>query len=157
MRLGTVDVHARDGAAEPVVRYALNDAVLHQGAMARLIEIDAYCDGQFDRGVSRRRPDRRHADRIDRLQHGGGRADRRARPGRDDADADLRARADQPAARDRRATSTIRFELGADARGVILTVDGQWAHSFLPGDVVELTRGRAAADACSCRRRASST
>jgi NAD+ kinase len=37
------------------------------------------------------------------------------------------------------ATSTIRFELGADARGVILTVDGQWAHSFLPGDVVEMT------------------
>src|SRR3569623_1755541 len=33
--------------ALPVVRYALNDAVLHQGAMARLIEIDAYCDGQF--------------------------------------------------------------------------------------------------------------
>jgi NAD+ kinase len=30
-----------------VVRYALNDAVLHQGAMARLIEIDAYCDDQF--------------------------------------------------------------------------------------------------------------
>ena len=26
-----------------------------------------------------------------------------------------------------------------DARGVVLTVDGQWAHSFLPGDTVEVT------------------
>ena len=33
--------------AEPVVRYALNDAVLHQGAMARLVEIDAFVDGEF--------------------------------------------------------------------------------------------------------------
>jgi NAD+ kinase len=32
--------------AEPVVRFALNDSVLHQGAMARLIEVNAYCDGQ---------------------------------------------------------------------------------------------------------------
>src|SRR4029078_11859754 len=40
------------------------------------------------------------------------------------------------------ATSTIRLELGADARGVILTVDGQWAHSFLPGDVVEMTAAK---------------
>jgi NAD+ kinase len=37
------------------------------------------------------------------------------------------------------AASTIRLQLGADVRGVILTVDAQWAHSFLPGDVVELT------------------
>ena len=37
------------------------------------------------------------------------------------------------------ASSTIRLVLGADARGVVLTVDGQWAHSFLPGDTVSLT------------------
>ena len=30
-----------------VVRYALNDAVLHQGAMARLVEIDAFVDHLF--------------------------------------------------------------------------------------------------------------
>ena len=37
------------------------------------------------------------------------------------------------------ARGVIRLQLGADVRGVILTVDGQWAHSFLPGDTVEMT------------------
>ena len=32
-----------------------------------------------------------------------------------------------------------RITLGADIRGVVLTVDGQWAHSFVHGDVVEMT------------------
>jgi NAD+ kinase len=36
-------------------------------------------------------------------------------------------------------SATIRLQLGADVRGVILTVDAQWAHSFLPGDTVEMT------------------
>jgi NAD+ kinase len=40
------------------------------------------------------------------------------------------------------AGSVIKLELGADVRGVILTVDGQWAHSFLPGDTVELTAAK---------------
>jgi NAD+ kinase len=35
--------------------------------------------------------------------------------------------------------ATIRLQLGGEARGVMLTVDGQWGHSFLPGDVVTLT------------------
>ena len=88
---------------EPIVRYALNDAVLHQGAMARLDRCRSVLRWPVDRRVSRRRSDHRDADRIDRLQHGRGRTDRRARPGGDDDHADLRARADQPAARDRRA------------------------------------------------------
>ena len=37
------------------------------------------------------------------------------------------------------AHSTLKLQLAADARGVILTVDGQWACSFLPGDAVEMT------------------
>jgi len=37
------------------------------------------------------------------------------------------------------AKGTLRLQLGSDARGVILTVDAQWAHSFLPGDIVEVT------------------
>ena len=32
-----------------------------------------------------------------------------------------------------------RLQLGADVRGVLITVDAQWGHSFLPGDVVEIT------------------
>ena len=35
--------------------------------------------------------------------------------------------------------SKVRMQLGGDSRGVVLTVDGQWGHSFLPGDVVEIT------------------
>ena len=69
-------------------------------------------DGALDRrrGVSRRRPDlgvsrrrahHRNAYRLDGLQHGRRRAGRRARVGRDDGHADLRARADQPSTRDR--------------------------------------------------------
>src|SRR5262249_45761040 len=37
------------------------------------------------------------------------------------------------------ARGTIKLALGADVRGVILTVDGQWACPFLPGDTVEAT------------------
>ena len=37
------------------------------------------------------------------------------------------------------ATSTVRMQLGGESLGVVLTVDGQWAHSFLPGDTVEIT------------------
>lgn len=122
----------------PVVRYALNDAVLHQGAMARLIEIDAYCDGQFIASY--------RADGLIVATPTGSTAYNMAAggpivvPGQAAMTVTpicAHALTNRPlviAAR-----STIRFELGADARGVILTVDGQWAHSFLPGDVVELT------------------
>jgi len=37
------------------------------------------------------------------------------------------------------ASNTIRLQLGADVRGVLITVDAQWGHSFLSGDVVEIT------------------
>jgi NAD+ kinase len=37
------------------------------------------------------------------------------------------------------AAAMIRLVLGAETRGCVLTVDGQWAHSFLPGDRVEIT------------------
>src|SRR5262245_65452906 len=37
----------RRQGAEPVIRHALNDTVLHQAAMARLVEIEAFVDGEF--------------------------------------------------------------------------------------------------------------
>ncbi len=37
------------------------------------------------------------------------------------------------------AASKIRLQLGADVRGVMITVDAQWGHSILPGDRVEIT------------------
>jgi NAD kinase len=33
----------------------------------------------------------------------------------------------------------IRLELTAQAKDVVLTVDGQWAHPVVPGDRVEVT------------------
>jgi len=41
------------------------------------------------------------------------------------------------------ATAILRLQLGAHERGVMLTVDGQWAHAFSPGDTVELTAAKA--------------
>jgi NAD+ kinase len=121
-----------------VLRYALNDAVLHQGAMARLIEIDAYCDDQFIASY--------RADGLIVATPTGSTAYNMAAGGPIVAPGQnamtltpicAHALTNRPLVIG--AKSTIRFELGADARGVILTVDGQWAHSFLPGDVVEMT------------------
>ena len=131
---------ARQGA-EPVVRTALNDAVLHQGAMARLIEIDAYCDDQFIAAY--------RADGLIVATPTGSTAYNMAAggpivvPGQNAMTLTpicAHALTNRPLVIGAR--STIRFELGADARGVILTVDGQWAHSFLPGDVVEMTEAK---------------
>ena len=41
------------------------------------------------------------------------------------------------------AESTIRLQLGGDFRGVLLTVDAQWGHSFLRGDVVDIAAASA--------------
>lgn len=124
--------------ADPVVRNALNDAVLHQGAMARLIEVDAYCDDQWIAAY--------RADGLIIATPTGSTAYNMAAGGPIVAPGQgamtltpicAHALTNRPlvvAAR-----STIRLSLGGDARGVILTVDGQWAHSFLPGDVVEMT------------------
>jgi NAD+ kinase len=124
--------------AEPVVKYALNDAVLHQGAMARLIEVNAYCDEQWIAAY--------RADGLIIATPTGSTAYNMAAggpivmPGQ--AAMTLtpicaHALTNRPLVIN--ADSTIKLQLGGDARGVILTVDGQWAHSFLPGDSVEMT------------------
>jgi NAD+ kinase len=136
-RMRIAVTYTRHGA-EPVIRYALNDSVLHQGAMARLIEVNAYCDGQLIAAY--------RADGLIIATPTGSTAYNMAAggpivvPGQ--AAMTLtpicaHALTNRPLIMS--AKSTIRLELGADARGVILTVDGQWAHSFLPGDVVEMT------------------
>jgi NAD+ kinase len=136
-RMRIAVTYTRQGA-EPVIRYALNDSVLHQGAMARLIEVNAYCDRQLIAAY--------RADGLIIATPTGSTAYNMAAggpivvPGQ--AAMTLtpicaHALTNRPLIVS--AKSTIRLELGADARGVILTVDGQWAHSFLPGDVVEMT------------------
>ncbi len=124
--------------AEPVVRYALNDAVLHQGAMARLIEVNAWCDGQLIAAY--------RADGLIIATPTGSTAYNMAAggpivvPGQGAMTLTpicAHALTNRPLVIP--ATSIIRLALEGDARGVILTVDGQWAHSFLPGDAVEMT------------------
>jgi len=124
--------------ADPVVRYALNDAVLHQGAMARLIEVEAYCDGQSIAAY--------RADGLIIATPTGSTAYNMAAggpivvPGQDAMTLTpicAHALTNRPLVIGAR--STIKLQLGGDARGVILTVDGQWGHSFLPGDTVEMT------------------
>ena len=132
----------RRPGADPVVRYALNDAVVHQGAMARLVEIDAFCDDEL---ITTYR-----ADGIIVATPTGSTAYNMAAGGPIVAPGQAamtvtpicaHALTHRPLVV--HATATIRLRLGADVRGAILTVDSQWAHSFLPGDVAEMTAAAA--------------
>ncbi|MCX5748332.1 MAG: NAD(+)/NADH kinase [Proteobacteria bacterium] len=123
---------------EPITRYALNDVVLHQGAMARMVEIEASVDGH---AVADYR-----ADGLIVATPTGSTAYSMAAGGpivvpgigaMTLTPICAHALTHRPLIIDERAV--IRLTLGAEARGVILTVDGQWGHSFLPGDAVELT------------------
>jgi NAD+ kinase len=128
----------RRPGAEPVVRYALNDAVLHQGAMARLVEVDAFVDDEFVAAY--------RADGLIVATPTGSTAYNMAAggpivlPG-------LAAMMVTPICAHAlthrplviSASNTIKLQLGADVRGVLITVDAQWGHSFLHGDVVEIS------------------
>jgi NAD+ kinase len=124
--------------AEPVTRYALNDAVLHQGAMARLVEIEASVDGQFVASY--------RADGLIVATPTGSTAYNMAAGGPIVAPGMAamtltpicaHALTNRPLVIG--AAAKLRLSLGGDVRGVILTVDGQWGHSFLPGDLCEMT------------------
>lgn len=132
----------RRAGAEPVVRTALNDAVIHQGAMARLVELDASIDGDF---VASYRADglivaTPTGSTAYNMAAGGpilvpGQAAMTLTP------ICAHSLTNRPLVVP--ATGVIRIELGADTRGVVMTVDGQWAHSFLPGDSMECTAAAA--------------
>jgi NAD+ kinase len=128
--------------AEPVVRYALNDAVVHQGAMARLIEVEAFCDDELVASY--------RADGIIIATPTGSTAYNMAAGGPIVVPGQAamtmtpicaHALTNRPLVV--HATAKIRLRLGAEVRGAILTVDSQWAHSFLPGDVAEMTAAAA--------------
>lgn len=138
MRLAVM--YKRTGA-EPVVRHALNDAVIHQGAMARLIDVEAFCDGQLIAAY--------RADGLIIATPTGSTAYNMAAGGPIVVPGQAamaitpicaHALTNRPLVLGAR--SILRLQLAADARGVILTVDGQWATSFLPGDVVEMTESQ---------------
>ncbi|MBA3499348.1 MAG: NAD(+)/NADH kinase [Myxococcota bacterium] len=139
MRLAVKFVRATGGPNDlTAVRYALNDAVLHQGAMARLVEIEAFVDDQFVAAY--------RADGLIVSTPTGSTAYNMAAggpivvPGQNAMTLTpicAHALTNRPLVIP--ANATIRLGLGADVRGVMLTVDAQWAHSFLPGDFVEMT------------------
>ncbi|MFT3692311.1 MAG: NAD(+)/NADH kinase [Kofleriaceae bacterium] len=138
MRLAVT--YRRQGA-EPITRHALNDAVIHQGAMARLIDVEAYCDGQLIAAY--------RADGLIIATPTGSTAYNMAAGGPIVVPGQAamtitpicaHALTNRPLVIGAR--STLKLQLAADARGVILTVDGQWATSFLPGDVVEMTESQ---------------
>jgi NAD+ kinase len=127
----------RRRGAEPVVRYALNDAVLHQGAMARLVEIDAFVDGEFVASY--------RADGLIVATPTGSTAYNMAAggpivlPGQEAmAMTPICAHALTNRPLVISASSTIRLQLGVDVRGALLTVDAQWGHSFVHGDAAEI-------------------
>ncbi|MEJ7603124.1 MAG: NAD(+)/NADH kinase [Kofleriaceae bacterium] len=135
MRLAVTYLRA---GGEPVTRYALNDAVLHQGAMARLVDVEAYVDSQFVASY--------RADGLIIATPTGSTAYNMAAGGPIVVPGQAAMTMTPICAHSLtnrplviHATATVRLQLGADVRGVILTVDGQWAHSFLPGDTVEMT------------------
>ncbi len=123
---------------EPVARAALNDAVIHQGSMARLIELEARLDGEV---VSIYRADglivcTPTGSTAYNLAAGGpiimpGQAAMVITP------ICAHSLTSRPLVVPESATVSV--VLTEDSRGVVLTVDGQWAHSFLPGDRVEIS------------------
>lgn len=127
-------------SGEPVTRTALNDAVIHQGAMARLIELETFLD---DALIANYRADgliiaTPTGSTAYNLAAGGpiivpGQASMTITP------ICAHALTNRPLVVPKDAR--IRVRLGGDSRGVVLTVDGQWAHSFYPGD--EITIGNA--------------
>ncbi len=132
-----LEVTLRRHGVAPVVRNALNDAVVHQGAMARLVEIDAFVDDEFVASY--------RADGLIIATPTGSTAYNMAAGGPilspNHAAMTLtpicaHALTNRPLVLS--ANSRIRLQLGTDVRGVLLTVDAQWGHSFLEGDVVEV-------------------
>jgi len=128
--------------AEPVVRYALNDAVLHQGAMARLVEIDAFVDDQFVASY--------RADGLIIATPTGSTAYNMAAGGPIVLPGQAamvltpicaHALTNRPLVIS--ASNTIRLQLGADVRGVLVTVDAQWGHTFQHRDCVEISAASA--------------
>jgi NAD+ kinase len=132
-------VTLRGGDEVRAIRYAVNDAVLSQGALARLIELEAYTAGA--------RITTYRADGLIVSTPGGSTAYTLAAGGpilRPDLDAMVVTPicpftlADRPLVLP--GGTRLHITLGKRARNVVLTVDGQWGESLGPGDCVEMER-----------------
>lgn len=132
-----LSVTARLGDLE-VTRTALNDAVLHQGAMARIVDCDAWIDDAF---VASYRADglivSTPTGSTAYNMAAGGPILTPGAPGMTLTPICAHSLTNRPLVVPAR--SLIRLELAAGAKDVVLTVDGQWAHPVVPGDTVEIT------------------
>jgi len=123
---------------EPITRTALNDAVIHQGAMARIVDVDAFIEGDF---VASYRADgliisTPTGSTAYNMAAGGpilipGAAGMTLTP------ICAHSLTNRPLVVPD--ASTIRLVLGAEAKDVVLTVDGQWARPFHVGEEVHIT------------------
>jgi NAD+ kinase len=131
-----VTMHRVNG--ERLDRTAINDAVVHQGAMARIVHAMAWIDDAF---VAEYRADgiivsTPTGSTAYNMAAGGpiltpGAAGMTLTP------ICAHSLTNRPLVMP--AKSVIRFELGSGSRDVVLTVDGQWAVPFTHGDRVEVT------------------
>lgn len=124
--------------AETVTRTALNDAVLHQAAMARILDCEAWIDAAFVAAY--------RADGLIVSTPTGSTAYNMAAggpiliPGNDGMTLTpicAHSLTNRPLVIPAR--SLVRLELRPEAKDVILTVDGQWARPVVPGDRIEIT------------------
>lgn len=123
---------------EPITRTALNDAVIHQGAMARIVDVDAFIEGDF---VASYRADglivsTPTGSTAYNMAAGGpilipGAAGMTLTP------ICAHSLTNRPLVVPD--ASIIRLVLGAEAKDVVLTVDGQWARPFHVGEEVHIT------------------
>lgn len=123
---------------ETVVRTALNDAVLHQGAMARLVDCDAWIDDTF---VASYRADglivaTPTGSTAYNMAAGGPILTPGAR-GMTITPICAHSLTNRPLVVP--AHAVIRLTLHPDAKDVVVTVDGQWARPIAAGDRVEIT------------------
>jgi NAD+ kinase len=131
-------VALRRANGDVLERTALNDAVVHQGAMARIVHALAWIDDAF---VAEYRADGLIASTPTgstayNMAAGGpilipGAAGMTLTP------ICAHSLTNRPLVCP--AASMIQLELGHGSRDVVLTVDGQWAVPFAPGDKVEIT------------------
>ena len=133
-----LQVTYRPHGSEPVLLSALNDVVINQGAMARLIELQAHLDGAFINSY--------RADGLVVSTPTGSSAYNLAAGGPimyPGLDAVVITPICAQGLNNRPLVvpgkRIIRLSMSGESEGVVLTVDGQWAHSFQTGDEVDIT------------------
>jgi len=142
LRVSLQRAHVSGGSGGVIERYALNDAVISQGAMARLVELATTIDGHSVTNYL--------ADGLIICTPTGSTAYNLAAggpilPPQQGAFVLTpicpHTLTNRPLVISSRAT--IGVQIVGESRGILLTVDGQWVHSLLPGDKVEICKAAA--------------